>query len=217
MDLATTCPKLDCPGVREATSMNGSTETVEQGGVPVQHTDSHARHYPVPKSGPPLSSTTPRVKPVFCRRGLIEGIRGPGFLCHLSTNPAPSAAQPQLLPSKGLVLVLRAACFWLAAHLHTCPHQDKGVKPERRGRKQHKRRGGGGSRTQGPGDAEHAVCMRASHQRTAVAKAQGRARGWRDSKNTNLQKHRKSTRGRGGREKTREETRRSKNSAATAV
>ena len=89
--------------------------------------------------------------------------------------------QPQLLPSKGLVLVFRAACFWLAAHLRTRPHQDKGVKPERRGRKQHQRRGRGGSRTQGPGDAEHAVSMRgASHQWTAVAKAQGRARGWRE-------------------------------------
>ena len=77
------------------------------------------------------------------------------------------------MPSKGPVLVLRAACFWLAAHLRTRPRQDQGVKEERRGRKQHKLGGAGGSRTQGPRNAEHVVSTRGSQQRTAAAKAQG--------------------------------------------
>lgn len=47
------------------------------------------------------------------------------------------------------------------------------MKEERKGRKQHKQRGAGGSRTQGSRDAEHAVSTRGSHQRTAEAKAWG--------------------------------------------
>ena len=73
-DLATRCPKLNCPRVREDRSMNSSTEPVKRGRVPVQHADFRSRHYLVPKSGSALIPTTPRVKPSFAGVVLIEGI-----------------------------------------------------------------------------------------------------------------------------------------------
>lgn len=112
-DLATRCPKLDCPGVREDRSMNSSTEPVKRGGVPVQHADFRSRHYLVPKSGSALISTTPRVKPVFCGRGIdrkdlrawlsLPSFHQPFTFSHTAPTPAFKGACPCVQSSLLLV------------------------------------------------------------------------------------------------------------------
>lgn len=70
---------------------------------------------------------------------------------------------------------------------------------------------------QGPWDAEHAVSTRGSQQRTAAAKARGEPEAGKRVREHQAKETQETRRARGGRGKTRGETRRTKNSATMTI